>query len=254
MNLDPENVVLSFNSVLGLESNYHNLDDLYVYRPIPFSLNIMGLILRFKSFKSTAFELLIDENCVLCAVKKRSGAQGGSIYNIYSCSLNKINENQEIAYLTSNFSGTKFKLFVSKHGLRFFSVQKDEKLELARIKYETNVFGLNGPRKMTVSIPCVDLNGNAVLKYGKNEYLVLKNKPPQWSDATNTFVLNFNGRVSQPSAKNFQLIHEREKSYIIMQFGRTNNGSFILDCQFPISILQAFACCLSSFDQKLACE
>ena len=46
-------------------------------------------------------------------------------------------------------------------------------------------------------------------KAGKNEeMIVLHNKPPMWSEETQSFVLNFRGRVTQASVKNFQIIHE----------------------------------------------
>ena len=35
---------------------------------------------------------------------------------------------------------------------------------------------------------------------------VLKNKSPKWNDVANAYVLNFNGRVTQPSVKNFQIV------------------------------------------------
>lgn len=43
-------------------------------------------------------------------------------------------------------------------------------------------------------------------------------------------------------------------SAIVMQFGRVSNHEFACDVAYPLSILQAFAIALSSFDSKLACE
>lgn len=85
------------------------------------------------------------------------------------------------------------------------------------------------------------------------------------------FVLNFNGRVEQPSVKNFQLVEEsngmlviiNQKPYlrpnllenkVLLQFGRVDKNSFNMDFQWPLSPFQAFAICLSSFDYKFACE
>jgi len=97
--------------------------------------------------------------------------------------------------------------------------------ELAAIIYEKNVFGWNGPRKMTILIPGMHGEGASQrreirpisekdsmierFKAGKNEeMIVLHNKPPMWSEETQSFVLNFRGRVTQASVKNFQIIHE----------------------------------------------
>lgn len=42
--------------------------------------------------------------------------------------------------------------------------------------------------------------------------IVLKNREPVWCDETGSYVLNFNGRVSQASVKNFQLVHPRDRT------------------------------------------
>jgi len=68
------------------------------------------------------------------------------------------------------------------------------------------------------------------------------------------FVLNFNGRVDKPSVKNFQLVEESDDELIYLQFGRVGEDSFNMDFQYPLSPLQAFGICLSSFDYKIACE
>ncbi|KNE63920.1 hypothetical protein AMAG_08979 [Allomyces macrogynus ATCC 38327] len=84
--------------------------------------------------------------------------------------------------------------------------------------------------------------------------LVLHNKAPQWNEDTHSYVLNFNGRVTVASVKNFQIVHDNDIGYIIMQFGRTEDGTFAMDCQYPVSPLQCLGMCLTSFDAKLACE
>lgn len=82
----------------------------------------------------------------------------------------------------------------------------------------------------------------------------LHNKTPVWNDDTQSYVLNFHGRVTQASVKNFQLIHDSDPEYIVMQFGRTSEDVFTMDFRYPLCALQAFAIALSSFDGKLACE
>lgn len=82
----------------------------------------------------------------------------------------------------------------------------------------------------------------------------LHNKTPVWNDETQSYVLNFHGRVTQASVKNFQLIHDSDPDYIVMQFGRTSEDVFTMDYRYPLCAFQAFAIALSSFDGKLACE
>lgn len=39
----------------------------------------------------------------------------------------------------------------------------------------------------------------------------LQNKTPVWNDDTQSYVLNFHGRVTQASVKNFQVIHGNDR-------------------------------------------
>ena len=55
---------------------------------------------------------------------------------------------------------------------------------------------------------------------------------------------------SSEDAKN--MIDQNE--LVSLQFGRVSNTQFSCDVSWPLSILQAFAIALSSFDSKLACE
>ena len=54
--------------------------------------------------------------------------------------------------------------------------------------------------------------------------------------------------------KNFQIIHDNDPDYIVMQFGRVSEEIFTMDFKYPLCALQAFAIALSSFDGKIACE
>lgn len=91
--------------------------------------------------------------------------------------------------------------------------------------------------------------------------LVLRNKAPRWHEQLQCWCLNFNGRVTVASVKNFQLVAAvengatgQENENVILQFGKVGKDVFTMDYQYPISAFQAFAICLSSFDTKIACE
>ncbi|KHN46381.1 Tubby-like F-box protein 3 [Glycine soja] len=91
--------------------------------------------------------------------------------------------------------------------------------------------------------------------------LVLRNKSPRWHEHLQCWCLNFNGRVTVASVKNFQLVaspkngvSEQAQENVILQFGKVGKDVFTMDYQYPISAFQAFAICLSSFDTKIACE
>ncbi|KAI3442641.1 Tubby-like F-box protein [Psidium guajava] len=107
---------------------------------------------------------------------------------------------------------------------------------------------------------------------GKERPLVLRNKAPRWHEQLQCWCLNFRGRVTVASVKNFQLIAANHQAAgaptpsqpsqpshsdhdkIILQFGKVGKDMFTMDYRYPLSAFQAFAICLTSFDTKLACE
>ncbi|XP_072975552.1 tubby-like F-box protein 6 [Typha angustifolia] len=169
---------------------------------------------------------------------------------------------------------------------------------VAHIAYESNVLGSRGPRRMQClmdSIPASAIEPGGVAptqtdfpigsldsfssipffrsksahveqlplpsagqKEGK---LVLKNKAPRWHEQLQCWCLNFRGRVTVASVKNFQLVASEENGQanqehdkVILQFGKVGKDLFTMDYRYPLSAFQAFAICLSSFDTKIACE
>ncbi|XP_072129112.1 tubby protein-like isoform X2 [Mobula birostris] len=177
-----------------------------------------------------------------------------------------------IGKLRSNVFGTKFTVFdngVNPEKTPMVPESATIREEIVAICYEANILGFKGPRKMTVIIPGMNVNSERVCIRPKNEHetlltrwqnknmeniIELHNKAPVWNEDTQTYVLNFHGRVTQASVKNFQIIHANDPDYIILQFGRVADDVFTMDYNYPLCPLQAFAVALSSFDSKLACE
>uniref|UniRef100_A0A3B3V9X4 Si:dkey-220f10.4 n=1 Tax=Poecilia latipinna TaxID=48699 RepID=A0A3B3V9X4_9TELE len=130
-----------------------------------------------------------------------------------------------IGKLRSNVLGTKFTVYDGGENPEkkpFIKESESVRQELAAICYETNVLGFKGPRKMTVIIPGMLENDERVSICPKNELetllvrhsngntdklVTLVNKSPTWNEQTQSYVLNFHGRVTQASVKNFQIIH-----------------------------------------------
>lgn len=44
----------------------------------------------------------------------------------------------------------------------------------------------------------------------------LHNKAPVWNDDTQSYVLNFHGRVTQASVKNFQIVHDNDRKHLFL--------------------------------------
>jgi hypothetical protein len=180
--------------------------------------------------------------------------------------------------LRSNFIGTEFVLYdKGNNPEKLDQAQKESALvqarqEMGTVLYKQNVLGSRGPRKMKVMVPRIDegtgqrkvlrpqSTSESMLeryKAAKNDadVMILKNKPPKWNDQVGAYVLNFNGRVTRASVKNFQLCDlARDPDTVVMQFGRVGKDAFTMDYQYPLCALQAFGIALSSFDYKIACE
>uniref|UniRef100_A0A8C9CAD9 Tubby-like protein n=1 Tax=Phocoena sinus TaxID=42100 RepID=A0A8C9CAD9_PHOSS len=177
-----------------------------------------------------------------------------------------------VGKLRSNLMGTKFTVYDNGVNPQKASSTLESgtlRQELAAVCYETNVLGFKGPRKMSVVVPGMTMVHERVCIRPRNEHetllsrwqnkntesiIELQNKTPVWNDDTQSYVLNFHGRVTQASVKNFQIIHGNDPDYIVMQFGRVAEDVFTMDYNYPLCALQAFAIALSSFDSKLACE
>ncbi|KAL0457319.1 UNVERIFIED_CONTAM: Tubby-like F-box protein 6 [Sesamum latifolium] len=170
---------------------------------------------------------------------------------------------------------------------------------VAHISYELNVLGARGPRRMhcvmdaiqasaiepggvaptQTYFPITSADSSPTLPFfrTKSNYLdksfsgplcnqggsslVLRNKSPRWHEQLQCWCLNFHGRVTVASVKNFQLVASPENGVagpehdkVILQFGKVGKDVFTMDYRYPISAFQAFAICLSSFDTKIACE
>ncbi|XP_067408300.1 tubby-related protein 2 [Emydura macquarii macquarii] len=177
-----------------------------------------------------------------------------------------------IGKVRSNVLGTRFTVFdngTNPDKKPFVPETAPIRQELAAVCYETNVLGFRGPRKMTVILPGMNTDNERISIRPKNEHetlltrfqnqnlqnlVVLQNKVPAWNEETQSYVLNFHGRVTQASVKNFQIVPDHDPEYIVLQFGRVAPDVFTMDYRAPLCALQAFAVCLSSFDGKLACE
>lgn len=87
-----------------------------------------------------------------------------------------------------------------------------------------------------------------------------------WNENSQVYQLDFGGRVTQESAKNFQIEFRGKQvsqlkyfgmqifiwfSVQVMQFGRIDGNAYTLDFQYPFSALQAFSVALANVTQRL---
>ena len=62
------------------------------------------------------------------------------------------------------------------------------------------------------------------------DMIVLRNKAPKWNEQLHAYCLNFAGRVTEASVKNFQLVEEGNAVRVVLQFGKVNIRSIAVGC------------------------
>lgn len=158
---------------------------------------------------------------------------------------------EPVGLLESNFLGTKYRI---KHR------SEARYVEVCYIEYKNNMYSTRGPRsfKLFMNSPGHKLDALPLserVRLGKTDsYIALTNKRPIYNMDTSSYVLNFNGRVTLPSVKNFQVIHPNDSSYITLMFGKIGDNDFVLDFTYPWNALEAFGVAVSSLVFKLGCE
>ena len=132
-------------------------------------------------------------------------------------------------------------------------------------------FDSGGPSRVEAFIPSVNASGTAhtwqpnceedgitsrIQGGSYSNLLFMINKKPKWDDTHGGHVLNFQGRVTESSVKNFQLCPADVPSSssmassdvdsnlnllnddVVLQFGRVAKHKFTLDVRYPMSPMQ----------------
>nr|XP_017520186.2 tubby-related protein 3 isoform X4 [Manis javanica] len=212
-----------------------NLED-FAYSPAPRGITVRCRITRDKKgmdrglFPTYYMHLEKDENrkvFLLAGRKRKKSKTSNYLISTDPTDLSREGESY-IGKLRSNLMGTKFTVY--DHGVSPAKAQglvekAYTRQELAAVCYETNVLGFKGPRKMSVIIPGMNMNHQRIPFQPRNDHesllskwqnktmenlIELHNKAPVWNDDTQSYVLNFHGRVTQASVKNFQIVHEND--------------------------------------------
>uniref|UniRef100_A0A0C9S6J6 Tubby-like F-box protein n=1 Tax=Wollemia nobilis TaxID=56998 RepID=A0A0C9S6J6_9CONI len=195
------------------------------------------------------------------------------------------------------------RLSSSRAGRRVASKQVSPRLpagsyNAGQVVYKFNLLGSRGPRRMQCTLnsvpfsttehgekvstlkdstnsitdklsPALNAEGSSNTSescktgFRKSGSMILKNKAPRWHEQLQCWCLNFHGRVTVASVKNFQLVaavdpsrpgSQADQDVVLLQFGKVGKDMFTMDYRQPLSAFQAFAICLTSFGTKLACE
>jgi len=202
----------------------------------------------------------------MMAARKKSSATS---YYLISLDANPDDRgsNSVLGKLRGNAIGSQYT--INDHGISFDKAVAPSTMrkELGLLRFE---FDSGGPSSIEAWIPSVSQIGvpqilqpsaeadcidNLVEKKTLDSRLMyLQNKKPRWDDAHGGHVLNFEGRVTESSVKNFQLCVSEPNGTeeVVLQFGRVGKNKFSLDVRFPLSPLQAFAISVACMDGKIA--
>ncbi|MQM13645.1 hypothetical protein Taro_046571 [Colocasia esculenta] len=263
-------------------------------QPGPRDLPLQCFIKRNK--KNSTFYLylsltqtLMDNGKFLLAARRfRHGAHTEYIISLDADDLSQ-GSNAYVGKLSSDFWGTKFTIYdsqppfngakasSSRASRRFASKRISPQVpsgnfEIGQVSYKFNLLKSRGPRRMMCTLQCPSPRENTEdsQKYCQapstgitSKPMILKNKAPRWHEHLQCWCLNFHGRVTVASVKNFQLVAAADPTQpggvgdeetVLLQFGKVAEDMFTMDYRHPLSAFQAFAICLTSFGTKLACE
>ncbi|XP_043689583.1 tubby-like F-box protein 7 isoform X2 [Telopea speciosissima] len=231
---------------------------------------------------------LMDKGKFLLAARRfRHGAHTEYIISLDADDLSQ-GSNAYVGKLSSDFLGTKFTIYDSqppytgakpsnnRASRRFASKQISPQVpagnfEIGQVSYKFNLLKSRGPRRMLSTLQCPWVKENShEMKISEMQSpaatsgsMILRNKAPRWHEHLQCWCLNFHGRVTVASVKNFQLVAAVDPSQpegkgdedtVLLQFGKVGDDVFTMDYRQPLSAFQAFAICLTSFGTKLACE
>ncbi|XP_010920225.1 tubby-like F-box protein 1 [Elaeis guineensis] len=260
-------------------------------QPGPKDLPIQCFIKRNK--KNSTFYLYLgltqtftDKGKFLLAARRfRRGAHTEYIISLDADDLSQ-GSNAYMGKLRSDFLGTKFTIYdsrppyngakaaSSRASRRFASKQispevSSSNFKVGQVCYKFSLLKSRGPRRMHCTLQCPTAQETAEedpLKskaHNSGGLTVLRNKAPRWHEHLQCWCLNFHGRVTVASVKNFQLVAMADPSQpwgigdeetVLLQFGKVGDDMFTMDYRQPLSAFVAFAICLTSFGTKFACE
>lgn len=203
------------------------------------------------------------DTLLLVARKRKKSLTYQYLISVEKTQLNRGSEGI-IGLVKSNVMGTEFTLYETSP-----TASASKNIELAGMVFNNNRLGMgtNGPQGLTTCvIPGMNWNygrvefklrnceGELINMWRRrkmNHVVELHAKRPTRSPHSQSHVLDFDGRVTEASTYNFQLINVQASDYIVLQFGRTGNDDFILDFRYPLCPVQAFAIVLSTLGKKL---
>ncbi|KAH7487953.1 Tubby-related protein 1 [Phytophthora ramorum] len=208
-----------------------------------------------------------EKQFLLCAQKRTSSKTSNYLLTMEQNPTNR-RSNLIVGKLRGNWSGSEYTVYDDGMSPSKTALEANVRNILGAVEFSYDEMG---PGRLSVQIPQVQPSGAASpwkdkLESGSGEserLFVLHNKRPHFDEKTGGHVLDFGGRVTMPSIKNFQMMCDALGDDTVLQFGRVScqppgprtqckchKSIFIMDVKYPLSPLQGFAICLATLDTK----
>jgi Tub family len=214
------------------------------------------------------YELRLQETNKVLLVAKKMNLNRTSNYHLFDMTRGQVGST--LTKKSGNYLG-KLRAKNTQRTEYILMNQAAERQEVAGFMFDrvdTILDSKDGirPRKLTVILPRINVEGLAVPNKvtgddnGSSMTEILRATSPSQRHGMHMFEtkepvfingnfrLNFHGRVSVPSVKNFQLISEDDIDTVVCQFGKVDDNRFHLDFRSPFNAFQAFALALSQFN------
>eukprot|EP01006_Ploeotia_vitrea_P035505 TRINITY_DN65895_c10_g4_i1.p1 TRINITY_DN65895_c10_g4~~TRINITY_DN65895_c10_g4_i1.p1 ORF type:complete len:399 (-),score=0.22 TRINITY_DN65895_c10_g4_i1:9-1205(-) len=219
------------------------------------------------------YQLILEETNKVILIAKKMKMNRTSNYHIFDMTRGHVSSN--LTKKSGNYIGKLRARNYQRTEYSLLTQNTERKEEIAGVVFDR--YGIydqikegTQPRKISVIIPPLDKNNGSIPYYpdGNNnnnnkdddersmvdllkssEYgrmHIFESKDPTFEKGN--YRLNFNGRVTVPSVKNFQLVPPTNINNVTCQFGKVGAEHFHLDYKAPLNAVQAFALALCQFN------
>ncbi|KAE9316192.1 hypothetical protein PF008_g19072 [Phytophthora fragariae] len=217
------------------------------------------------------FRLFLEsgKQFLLCAQKRTSSKTSNYLMTMEQNPTSR-RSNLIVGKLRSNWTGSEYTMYDDGMSPDKTALEANVRNILGAVEFSYDDMG---PGRLAAQIPHVQSNGAASTWKDKptdatnaadsEKLLMLHNKRPHFDEKTGGHVLDFGGRVTMPSIKNFQMTCDTLGDETVLQFGRVScqppgprrqckchKSTFVMDVKYPLSPLQGFAICLATLDTK----
>eukprot|EP00201_Polytomella_parva_P019151 CAMPEP_0175054436 /NCGR_PEP_ID=MMETSP0052_2-20121109/9506_1 /TAXON_ID=51329 ORGANISM="Polytomella parva, Strain SAG 63-3" /NCGR_SAMPLE_ID=MMETSP0052_2 /ASSEMBLY_ACC=CAM_ASM_000194 /LENGTH=449 /DNA_ID=CAMNT_0016319135 /DNA_START=201 /DNA_END=1548 /DNA_ORIENTATION=+ len=213
--------------------------------------------------QTTHFSLFLNSGLHLMSARKRKKSKTPNI--IFGLGNEEIFKDTCFCKLRANYSSTEFTLCSRNPRNNEYEVEEE-----GIVFQYMNSVNRSGPARILTILPSPDIPPATPGRGGDRSLLgslssamrrelspaqehrlsLLSSRPPEWDEEVKTYTLDFKGRVRESSVKNFQLVAwdhkaDRRGSDLLLQFGRQDDSTFILDFAYPFNAMRAFAAAIA---------